>query len=221
MDRPTLPATRRQQFGSHAARRLRDQGALPSVLYGHQRETVHLNVPLRELEHMLHGGGRMLDLEIGGTVETAIVKDIQYDPMGDHLLHVDFARVAMDEKLTITVPVELHGLAKGVTSGGILDHLVQDIELTCLPGDLPELIRIEVADLDIGDIVHVRDLQAPPGVEFLHDPDAAVVTVHPPVAVEEEAPAEEIAPEPEAAEPEVIGGRREKETEPGEQPKQE
>ena len=220
MEHTTLQATKRQETGSRAARRLRREGLVPAVLYGHGRDTVHLSVPLKEFDHLRHGGARLLDLEIGGTVEPAVVKDLQYDSLGDAVLHVDFARVAMDETITVTVPVELHGLAKGVTSGGILDHVIVDIEVSCLPGNIPGNIRIEIADLDIGDVVHIRDIDAPEGVEFLQDPDAPVVTIHPPVAAAEEEAVEEVELEAEA-EPEVIGGRREQEGEQGAQAKEE
>jgi len=214
MERRTLEATKRQELGSRAARQLRHRGLVPAVLYGHQRDTVHLAVPLKEFEQLLHAGVRMVDLEIGGVVEPALVRDIQYDSMGDHLIHIDLARVAMDEKVTVTVPVELHGLAKGAASGGILDHVLQDLEVRCLPSDIPERVRIEITDLDMGEIVHVRDVEVPPGVEFLHDPDATVLTIHPPVTAPAVAVAEEEVEVEGGAEPEVIGGRREEEEPP-------
>lgn len=221
MERPTLEATKRQDLGSRAAHRLRQEGQLPAVLYGHQRDTVHLCVPDKRFHQAFHAGARMVDLEIGGTVETALLKDVQYDSMGDNILHVDFARVDLDERITVLVAVELHGLAKGATSGGTLDHVIQDVEVACRAGSIPETIRIEIADMDIGDIIHIRDLSPPEGVEFLQNPDAAVVTIHPPVAVAA-APVAEAGPEAEAgAEPEVIGGRREKEEDGADEAKQE
>jgi len=217
MERVTIQANKRQDLGTRQARRLRLEGLVPAVLYGHRRDPVHLSVLQKDVERLIHAGTRMLDLEIGGTVETALLKDIQYDSMGDHLIHVDLARVAMDEKVDVTVRVELHGLAKGVSSGGIMDHLVQDIELRCFPADIPEKIRIEVADLDIDQIIHIRDLPPVAGVEYLQDPDTPVVAIHPPVAVKAEE-AEEVPAE--AAEPEVIGERREQEPE-GDEDKEE
>ncbi len=215
MERATLQATKRQETGTRAARRLRHDGHLPAVLYGRQRDTVHLTIALKDFEHVFHAGARLLDLEIGGTLEPAIIRELQYDALGDHVLHVDFARVAMGEALTISVPVELHGLAQGVTHGGTLDHVLVDLEISCLPKDIVAQIRVEVADLDIGQIIHVRDIEPPPGVEFLHDPDTPVVTIHAPVQAVEAEP--EVEAELEAA-PEVIGGRREKEGEDEERP---
>lgn len=216
MESATIRATKREELGSRPARRLRREGLVPAVLYGHRRDTVHLSVPLRDIERVVAAGTRMVNLEIGGTVETALLKEIQYDAMGDHLIHADLSRVAMDEKVTVTVLVELHGLAKGAVSGGTLDHLVQDIDVSCLPGDIPERVRIEIGDMDIGDIIHIRDIQPPPGVEFLQDPDMPVVTIHPPVAAVEEVAPEEVAVE---AQPEVIGGRRGEEESAGEEGK--
>jgi len=210
MERPTLQATKRQDTGSRVARRLRNDGLLPVVLYGHQRDTVHLTVVTRDFELMFDTGARMLDLEIGGTVETALLKDIQYDAMGDHIMHVDFNRVDLDERITVRVPVELHGTAKGVTAGGTLDHSEKELEVRCRAGSIPELIRVEIAELDINDRIHIRDLEVPEGVELLQDPDASVVAVQPPTAAEVLEPTEEPELEGEA-EPEVIGGHREKE----------
>jgi len=215
METATLHATKREELGKRAVRRLRRNGLLPVVLYGHRRDTVPLSVPFKEIERVVAQGGRMVTLEMGGVQELALLKDIQYDFMGDHLLHVDLARVAMDEKVTVRVPVQLHGLAKGAVSGGTLDHLVQDIEVMCLPQDIPDRIRVEVADLDIGGIVCVRDLQPPAGVEFRLEPDTPVVIVHAPAAVKEAAPAEAAV---ETAEPEVIGRKAgEEEEEKGEE----
>jgi large subunit ribosomal protein L25 len=206
----TIRAEKRQNVGSRAARRLRVQGLLPAVLYGHGMDPVHLTLPLKDLERLVGARTRMVGIEVEGAVETALLKDLQYDSLGDHLLHVDLARVAMDETVTVTVPVELHGLAKGASSGGVLDHLVQDIMVRCLPGDIPERIRVEIAALDVGQIIHIRDLPPPPGVEFVQDPETPVVTVHQPIEAKEAAPVEEAAA---PAEPEVLSARREAEEE--------
>jgi len=207
MDRPTIEAQKRPDLGTRSAQRLRRDGLVPAVLYGHKQETIHLTLGLTDVDHLLHDGARVVDLQIGGVVETALLKDIQYDAMGDHVLHLDLNRIDADERVQVTVPVVLHGLCRGVESGGILDHLLQDIEVECSAVSIPDNVRVEVADLDIGDGVHIRDLEAPAGLTFLQDPDSLVVTVHPPVAAAaEEELAEEVA-EGAAAEPELIGQR--------------
>lgn len=211
MERATIQATKRGELGSRPSQRLRRESLLPAVLYGHQRDPVHLALPLQDVERLLHEGGRVVDIEIGGTVEPALLKDIQYDAFGDQVLHIDLARIDADERVTVAIAVELHGLAKGAASGGILDHVVQDLEVECLAMAIPEKIRVEIASLDIGDVVHVRDLVVPEGVRVLHDPDAPVVTIHPPVTAVAVAAEEEV--EAEGAEPEVVGGHREKEDE--------
>ena len=204
MDRATLAATKRQEIGTHAARRLRRQGLVPAVLYGRQRDTVHLSVPQKEFERLFHGGARLLDIEIGGTLEPVLIQDLQYDALGDHILHVDFTRVAMDEAITVTVPLELHGMPKGVTEGGTLEQGLMDIEVSCLPGDIPERIRIEVAHLEIGDTIHLGDLVGPPGVEFVGEDETPVVSVHAPQELEEPEEAAETQ-ETLGTEPEIIG----------------
>ncbi|MFW6163669.1 MAG: 50S ribosomal protein L25 [Planctomycetota bacterium] len=213
MERVTLQAEKRHEVGSRAARRLRAEGIMPAVLYGHRRGTVHLSIPARDFERLLHDGIRLLDLEIGGTVEPAIIKDIQYDALGDDLLHADFARVAMDEKLTVSIPVELHGTPKGVEAGGVLDHALMDVEVSCLPADIPDHVTVEVSHLEIGDTIHLRELQPPPGVEFLEDDEAAVASVHPPMEIEEPEEGAEVVEEAIGAEPEVIGREEEEEPE--------
>ena len=206
MESHTLKATKRQALGTRATRRLRGDGLLPAVLYGHQRDTVHLAVPLKEFEHLFHAGVRLVALEIGGTQEPALIKDLQHDSMGDHIVHADFIRVSMDETVTVTVPVELHGLAIGTTHGGVLDHILVDLEVECLPADIPECIRIEVGDLDVNGIIHVKDITPPPGCVLVPDPESPVVMVHPPLHAEAEVAAEGEGEAAEAgAEPEVIG----------------
>jgi large subunit ribosomal protein L25 len=130
--------------------------------------------------------------------------------MGDHVLHLDFNRIDVDERVQVTVPTELRGVPKGAEGGGVLDHVLLDLKVECPALDIPERIRIDISILGVGDAIHVRDLVPPPGVTFLQDPDAIVVVVHPP-AVVAEAPAAEGAEAP--AEPEVITARREKEEE--------
>lgn len=206
MESHTLEATKRQDVGTRSARRLRRDGQLPAVLYGHQRGTLHVAVPCKEFEHLFHNGARLLELRIGATVEPVLIHSLQYDTMGDHIVHVDFTRVSMDETVTVTVPVELHGLAIGTTHGGILDNMIVDLEVECLPRDIPENIRIEVGDLDVSGIIHVRDIEPPAGCTLILDPDAPVVMVHPPVHAAAEVAAEAEGEEAEAgAEPEVIG----------------
>jgi len=210
MEQTVIQATKRQDVGSQGARRLRSQGRVPAVLYGHKLDTVHLTLPLKDVERLVHTRTRMVSIEIGGTVETALIKEIQYDSMGDHLLHVDLARVAMDQKVSVTVPVELHGMAKGLAAGGVLEHLLKDVQVRCLPGDLPEKIRVEIADLEVGGAIHLRNIVPPQGVEFVQDSDIRVVAIH---AKLEEVAAPGLGEAEVAAEPELIQRKKEEEAE--------
>jgi large subunit ribosomal protein L25 len=145
----------------------------------------------------------VVDLNQEGKVEKALIRDLQWDHMGHDILHVDFARVAADERITVDVRLELKGTAPGVTAGGVLDQPLHNLEVECLAIAIPESIRVNVGELQIDQSIKVRDLVLPAGVTTNIDPEAVVVIVHPPRLEEEAAPA---APtEGEQAEPEVIG----------------
>jgi len=210
----TLEAKRRQRCGTAAARALRHQGLIPAILYGHGQEALPLAVSREALLEAIGSGAHMLALKVDGQEEQVLIRDIQYDTFGDELIHVDFARVASDELISIEVPLELHGTAKGVLGGGVLNQPLHRLAIQCLAGNIPDVIRVEISNLDINDAVHVRDLVLPPGVKTNVPPDTVVVMVHPPKAEEvvTAAPAEEAA-----AEPELIRGRPTEEAEEAEE----
>lgn len=191
----------RQQHGSQAARKLRRQGLVPGVVYGHKEATLSVTLALADLEKAIRHGARVVDLEAGGKIEKALIKEVQWDHLGKHLLHVDFARVAADERVVVPVPIELRGIAPGVSGGGILDQPLHSLTIECPAISLPESIRVTINDLQLGAAIHVRDLVLPAGVKALADPDAIVVQITAPAA--EQAPASGPAAGP--AEPEVIG----------------
>jgi large subunit ribosomal protein L25 len=192
----------RQPRGTGEARRLRRNGLIPAVVYGHGEETLSIALPKTELVNAIRHGVRVVDLRAGNKEEKAFIKDVQWDYLGKELLHVDFARVSMDERIVVDVPIELRGTAPGVNAGGVLDQPIHSVSIECLAISIPESIRANIQDLQIGGVVHVRDLVLPPDVKIITDPDAIVVHVTAPVA-EPEAPAAEEAPT--AAEPELIG----------------
>jgi large subunit ribosomal protein L25 len=204
----------RKQTGTSAARRDRREGMIPSVLYGLGKDTVSLSLPRNALHAMLRGGKKMVDLAVGRKKEAAIIKEIQFHPVTDEIIHVDLERVALDEEITIEVAITLKGRAKGLDDHGVMDHVMHSIEVKCLPKKIPEEIILDVTDLDIGDSHKVSDLQIPQGVVPVPDPEEIVAVLHPPAAEEEEAPPEEEAP----AEPEVITAA---EREEAEEPKEE
>jgi large subunit ribosomal protein L25 len=202
----TLVAQPRQEQGSRAARRLRSQGKLPAVIYGHKEETVPVTVPLDEFQRALRHGARLVSLQTNGKTETTLIREVQWDFLGQELMHVDFARVSADERIKVDVRLEIRGTAPGVTGGGILDQPMHELHIECLAVNVPESIRVNVGNLQLDQAIHVKDLELPPGVKALTDPDAVVVHVVAPRGEEEETAATPGAGE--QAEPEVI--RREK-----------
>jgi len=205
MDQATLNAELRKEAGSIAARRFRRAGQIPAVLYGHTEDPVSLLLRREDVQHLVAHRVKMIVVSVKGKAESALVKDVQFDTFGEEVLHLDLERVAMDEVIEVECPVELTGTSKGAAAGGVVEHPVSDLRIQCLPGNIPEVIKVSTSDLAIGDAIHVRDIQAPEGVTILTDPEAILVTIRPPVVVvEEEALAEE-AKEPGAEEPEVIG----------------
>lgn len=199
----------REVKGSQASAKLRRQGKVPAVLYGRGAENVLLSVSLHDLNLALQHSIRVLDLTISGQNQKVIIKEVQYGSLGDEPEHVDFARVAVDEKVRVKIPIVLAGVPVGMEAGGILDHPVTDVEIEALPTEIPESIRVSIKALEIGDIVTVGDLEVPEGVTVVSDPRQVVATIHPPVkAVEVE---EVVAAEGAVTEPEVIGAKEREE----------
>ncbi|HWB54054.1 MAG TPA: 50S ribosomal protein L25 [Tepidisphaeraceae bacterium] len=204
----TMNATNRTALGSRANKRLRNTGLVPGVVYGHKQDVLPISLPKKELVNYLEHGAHVFSLAVGGQTETVLVKEVQYDHLGLEVLHVDFARVDLNERVQVTVPLELRGEPKGVTeSDGVLTQLVSDLEIECVVTEIPEHIRHNVADMELDAVLHIKDIQLPPGVTALQDEDLIVATVK---LVIEEAP-ETAAPEEGAAEPEVIGKKKEEE----------
>jgi large subunit ribosomal protein L25 len=201
----TLVAESRASRGTHEARRMRKKGRIPAVVYGHKEETLSVAIGRDELFKAIRQGARVVDLQAGGKTEKALIRDVQWDHLGHDILHVDFARVAADERIKIEVRIELRGTAPGVTAGGLLDQPIHNLEIECLAIAVPESIRVAINELQIGQAIYVKDLKLPDGVTTAVDPDAIVCQVAAP-KVEEEAAA--VAPT-EQAEPEIIG-RKEK-----------
>ena len=215
----------RDDRGKNAARRLRRQGLVPGIVYGGKGGNIAVAVDPKALQKVLRseaGRNTILKLDIAGAGATnAILKDLQVDPIKDSLLHADFYRIAMDVAIRVTVPINIRGEARGVkVDGGILELITREIEVECLPGDIPERIDVDVSDLGLNGALRVSDLPANAKVKILESPDQVVVHV---VSIkEEEAPAPNVvAVEGEAAaapaEPEVLKkGKKEEEAPPGE-----
>jgi large subunit ribosomal protein L25 len=207
----TLQATTRQTRGKNEARRLRVAGHIPAVLYGGAgAEAQALSVDPKEVLRVLHsksGANTLISLTVdSGEPTRVLIKHFQLEPLYHKLLHADFYRIAMDRKLTVTVPVVLKGEAKGVKQqGGVVDFVLREVEIECLPADIPEQLEVDISELLIGQDVRVRDLANEGTWEAVTEGDNLIVHVVPPRAEEEEKPAEEVAAAATAtAEPEVM-----------------
>jgi len=205
-----LRALRRSEKGKQAAKRLRREGLIPAVLYGHRFDPLHLALEERTFkaamrrERGLHG---LLRLKVEGDQEehTVVVKEVQRDPIKDHILHVDLQKIHADEQLHAVVFLHFVGEPVGVRAGGILQHYLYNVNVQCLPKDLPEHIEVDVSRLNLKENLRVSDLPQIPGVKYLNKPEEVVAAVTP-KRVREAARAvqmlfvEEAAEEEEAAE---------------------
>ena len=200
-----LAAKPRAELGSRANKKLRNTGFVPGVIYGHKEAVVPVTLPRKELSLHLDRGAHVFDLSLDGKSETVLVKEVQYNHLGSEVVHVDFARVSLTEKVTVTVPIELKGTPKGEAEGGVLQQVMNDLEVECVVTDIPDMIRHNVSEMALDDVLHIKELTLPPGVVALADEDLVVATVSA-VAEEEAAPAAEGE-----AEPEVIGKKEEDE----------
>jgi large subunit ribosomal protein L25 len=199
-----ITAKSRSELGSRANKRLRDAGFVPGVIYGHKEAVVPVTLPRKELANHLSHGAHLFDLALDGKSEKVLVKEVQFDHLGQDVIHVDFARVSLDEKVEVTVPLELRGTPKGEADGGVLQQIISELEIECLVTDIPESIRHSVADMEKDAVLHIKDLKLPAGVRALQDGDQIVATVR---EIAEAAATEAV--EGETAEPELIGRKPE------------
>ena len=178
-------AQQRTDEGKGASRRLRREGLVPGIVYGGHQDPQMISVVHSDLVHQLESEAfysSLLDLKLGDASTKVVLKDLQRHPAKPFLLHVDFQRVSMQEKLRMTVPLHFdnEATAVGVKKGGVVSHNLTEVEITCLPKDLPEFIAVDMARMDVGDIIHVSELVLPDGVELTHavEPETPVVMVH-------------------------------------------
>lgn len=188
--------------GKGASRRLRREGLVPAIVYGGHEEPEAISLSHNELvKHLEHEAfySHILDLKVGDTSTKVVLKDLQRHPAKPFILHADFQRVSRDEKLKMVVPLHFlnESSCKAVKLGGQVAHNLTEIEITCLPKDLPEFIGIDMSDLEVGSIVHLSEIQLPEGVGLAHapDPDEPVVVVHGARAGGEEDEEEGVEPE--------------------------
>ena len=184
-----LKAERRDATGKGVARRLRAAGRVPAVLYGHGEEPVVLSVSALDLLHLFHashGATMLVDLEIDGKAQLAIPREVQRDHIHSTFVHVDFLAVNRNETVRLTVEVHEVGEAPGVKLGGVIEHHLREVEVECLPNDVPEEIVADIGALEIGDMLRVADITPPKGVTILSDPESPIISIITPAALRTE-----------------------------------
>ncbi len=204
-----LKASLRDKIGKQEVKKIRTAKRIPAVVYGHGIKATSIDVSQDDFLHVIHtkaGENVVIQLTVDGPKKfdkTVVIKEIQHSPTTDSIVHVDFNAISLTEKIKVKVPFHIKGEAPGVKEGGILDVVHHEIEVECLPTSIPEKIDADISTLNIGDAIHIRELTFPSGVAPQFSPDEVVVAVH--------APKAEVvaAPEEGAAEPEVIGKKKE------------
>lgn len=189
----------RETRGSRNAKRLRDSGCIPAILYGHGKGSVSLAVGTEELEGTIRQGGKFVELK-GALSESALISEVQWDAYGLSVLHVDLTRASAGESAQVTVPVTLKGTAPGIRAGGVVEHLQHSVELECPVTAIPDHIEVNVNKLELTDTIHIKDLNLPEGSRALADPEVIVVQ-----CIEAKEELDEDALLDMSSEPEVIG----------------
>ncbi len=184
----SLTVEKRATRGKRHAKRLRVAGSIPATLYGHGEEPVSLSVPHEAFLAAVRHGSRLLELK-GAVNESALIRELQWDTYGTDVLHIDFARVSADEKVEVTVPVELRGQAAGARAGGVIQHMIHSVEIECLATAIPDKLLVKINNLEIHGTILVGQIELPAGVKLLSDSDEIVVQCLEPVAEEDAAEA--------------------------------
>lgn len=205
MEKTTLKASERKQFNKSAIRKIRKEGRVPGVFYSKHNPPLHIDVLDTTINPLVFTSKtHLISLEIEGQEEReCIIKDIQFDPVTDKVIHFDLLGLTKGEKIVLEVPVQLVGTPIGVKEGGVIQHVMHKLEVECLPRNIPEHIVVDVSALKLGDSIHIADLQIEE-VEFTDPKESLIVQVTHAKVQEEAAPATEEGVEEEPAEPEVI-----------------
>lgn len=207
-----LEAQIREHTGSSAAKKVRKQGRVPAIVYGHKQDPVAISLDAHDFTEGLHHGHRLMDITIEGQTQKMMLKDLQYDYLGRDIVHADLMRVDVTETIHVTVPIELKGTAKGTHEGGIIEEHADRLEIECLVTNMPETIVASVKEIGVGDVLHAGDIALPEGVTLVSPPETIVATCHLVAAAKTTEELEEEAP----SAPEVIGEKK-AEDEEGEQ----
>ncbi len=216
MAQSKLNVLKRVRMGKSGAREIRREGNIPAVLYGKGTESISLVINPAELKQALSteaGENTLLEIRVkdgdADIPKLSLLREVQYDYLTNKPIHLDFQALDMKEKITVAVPVLIEGRAKGVKEGGILDEILREISVDCLPTNIPNSYTIDVTELEIGHSIHVNTLEIEEGVEILHEPEDTIVTVV--------APKVEVEPVEEEVEGEGEEGAEEVDTEQGEE----
>jgi large subunit ribosomal protein L25 len=211
MKRTGIKVTKREETGKRHGRALRRQGLIPAVVYGAEGPSVPVALEEKNFRALLRAGAAqaIVDLKIEGADEEtlAIIKEIQYDALGDDIQHVDFLRVTAGKPIQVTVPITATGRSEGEKEGGIVEHLTREVRIECLPQDIPENVTFDISSMGLGDSIHLRDVAPPSGVTFLDSLDTALVVVKTPRMARAEVIAEEEAALAAAEEAEAEEGK--------------
>ncbi|MDD5454650.1 MAG: 50S ribosomal protein L25 [Candidatus Ratteibacteria bacterium] len=204
MKKIDLDVQERKETGKSEIGRLKKSGFVPGIVYGDNGKNIPVKMDKKKLVHFLHSIGQenvLTNLKIkdekGTSEQLVLIKETQYDPVSDEVLHMDFQRVSLKKKIISEVHIVLKGEPEGVKAGGMLDHSLRMVEVKCLPTDMPERIEIDISNLKIHDAIHVKDLTLPAGVEMVTDPQRSVLSILPPRKIELEEEAVKAAEEPE------------------------
>jgi large subunit ribosomal protein L25 len=193
----TLQVEKRDLHGKRNAKRLRSAGRVPAVIYGHGKQAVSVAVPAEQIRAAIRHGARVVQLK-GAASDSALIRDLQYDTYGLEILHVDFTRVSAHERVKVKVPLELKGTAAGQKEGGMIEHLIHEIEIECPVASIPDKITVNIASLALEGAIEIGQIPVPEGIKVLSSKDeVAVHCVKPKAEGEEEAPIGGEAVEPE------------------------
>jgi large subunit ribosomal protein L25 len=209
----TLKAIERNELGTNKVRQLRETGKVPAILYGHGEGSQPLSLDYHDLEVALIHGERLLELDLNGKIENALIKEVQYDAFGNDILHIDLARVNLEEVVEVTVPIVLHGTPAGTKDGGVLQQNLNELTISCKVKNIPDEISQRVTEMELNDRLFVRELELPEGSTLATEEDLEEMVATCSIIEEEVIEEPEEGVEPLAAEPEVIGEKEDEETE--------
>ena len=174
----SLKSENREHTGSKHSAKVRAQGRIPAIVYGHKKEPAAISLDAHDFAEGLHHGSRLIEVQIGKKKEKMIVKDLQYDYLGRDIIHVDLMRVDITENVKVTVPIELRGTAAGTHEGGIIEEHADHIEIECKAGEIPESIVVSVKEVHVGDALHAGEVTLPDGIKLVSPPETLLVTCH-------------------------------------------